>query len=167
MGAGMVDLTESYGIYMRRVSFLTIPFASLCVAFGAYGATLTVVVEGLPSAKGHVAVAVYPGEQGFPKDDTKAIRRVRAPIDSATLTANAVWQDLPAGTYAVSVFHDDNDSGKLETNFFGVPVKCYGFSNNPKPGLRAAKYSEASFMLPAGGTVVKIGCGLAQRPKSP
>jgi len=152
---------------MRRALCLAISFASLCVAFGAYGATLTVVVEGLRNAKGHVAVAVYSGEQGFPKDDTKAIRRVRAPIDGDTLTANAVWQDLPAGTYAVSVFHDDNDSGKLETNFFGVPVKSYGFSNNPKPGLRAAKYSEASFMLPAGGAVIKISCGQAQRPKSP
>lgn len=38
--------------------------------------------------------------------------------------------DLPSGKYGVRFFHDENLSGKMETNFVGKPIEGYGFSNN-------------------------------------
>ena len=53
---------------------------------------------------------------------------------------------LPAGTYAVQVMHDANGNDKLDTNFMGIPVEGYGFSNNPT-GLRKATFDEARFTI--------------------
>ena len=40
--------------------------------------------------------------------------------------------NLPAGNYAVQVMHDENENNKLDTNFMGMPIEGYGFSNNPR-----------------------------------
>jgi uncharacterized protein (DUF2141 family) len=122
----------------------------------ASAAPLTVLVSGVKDASGKVAIAVFSGPEDFPKDDAKAIRRIVVPIDGATNSAKAVVSDLPAGSYAIAAFHDHNDSGKLETNLFGMPTKGYGFSNNPKPKMRAARYDEARFDLLESGTTVDI-----------
>lgn len=122
----------------------------------AAAATLTVEVVGAKNNQGHIAVAVFATPEGFPKEDTRAIRRERVPIDGASLSSSVMLTDLPAGDYAVSVFHDNNDSGKLETNFFGIPTKGYGFSNDPRPGMRAARFDEARFALPEGGAKIRV-----------
>lgn len=41
-----------------------------------------------------------------------------------------IFENLKTGTYAVRYFHDENESGKLDTNLLGKPVEGYGFSNN-------------------------------------
>jgi uncharacterized protein (DUF2141 family) len=38
--------------------------------------------------------------------------------------------ELRAGKYALRYFHDENLSGKMDTNRFGKPTEGYGFSNN-------------------------------------
>ena len=38
---------------------------------------------------------------------------------------------MPPGHYAVTVYHDRDNSGKLETGAFGIPKEPVGFSNNP------------------------------------
>ncbi|MGB7480903.1 MAG: DUF2141 domain-containing protein [Burkholderiaceae bacterium] len=131
-------------------------FALLSLSSYAAAAALTIAVTGLKDTSGQVAIAVFAGPEDFPKDDTKAIRRIVVPINGATNSAKAVVPDLPAGTYAIAAFHDHDNSGKLETNLFGMPTKGYGFSNNPKPKLRAARYDEARFELPDGGATVEI-----------
>jgi len=131
-------------------------FALFGLSSYAAAATLTVAVTGVKDTSGQVAIAVFAGPEDFPKDDTKAIRRIVVPIDGATNSAKVVVPDLPAGTYAIAAFHDNNNSGKLETNLFGMPTKGYGFSNNPKPKLRAAHYDEARFELPDAGAAVEI-----------
>lgn len=131
----------------RLVSGMAALLACACVAPAAVAADLAVSVTGLKNAAGQVAIAVFSASDGFPKDDAKAAHRVRVPIDAAGQTAHALFKGLAPGDYAVAVFHDDNNSGKLETNFFGVPQKGYGFSNNARPSLRAPRFDEARFPL--------------------
>ena len=38
---------------------------------------------------------------------------------------------IPPGRYAVAVYHDRDNSGKLETGAFGIPKESVRFSNNP------------------------------------
>ena len=53
---------------------------------------------------------------------------------------------LPAGSYAVSVLHDENSDGKMDFNWIGVPTKGYGFSNDAKAVLLAPpSFHAASF----------------------
>ncbi|MBI5607299.1 MAG: DUF2141 domain-containing protein [Deltaproteobacteria bacterium] len=44
------------------------------------------------------------------------------------------FEAVPAGEYAVAVFHDMDGDGKLTTNFLGVPQEDLAISRNAKGG---------------------------------
>jgi uncharacterized protein (DUF2141 family) len=50
------------------------------------------------------------------------------------------FKDLEKGTYAIKLFHDVNNNGKMDTNMFGIPQEGYGFSNN------VGKFGEPDFI---------------------
>lgn len=122
----------------------------------SHAADLSIRVTGLANSSGKVAVAVYARADGFPNEHAKAIQTAMLPIDENSKSAGAVFPGLPAGEYAVAAFHDHNNSGKLETSFFGVPAKAYGFSNNLRPRMRAPTFDEARFTLPEAGARITV-----------
>ncbi len=58
-----------------------------------------------------------------------------------------IFKDIPNGIYAVSIFQDTNNNGRLDKNFLGIPTEKYGFSNNIKPLFRGANFEESKFIL--------------------
>jgi len=78
----------------------------------------------------------------------------KAPFFSISkFTQNIVhYQDIPPGTYALAVVHDENMNGKLDTNWLGIPTEGYGFSNDVKALLGPPSFSAASFQY-KGGTL--------------
>lgn len=54
--------------------------------------------------------------------------------------------EIPAGTYAIGVYVDENENEKLDTNFLGIPKEQYGFSNNAK-AFGIPKFEAASFVI--------------------
>jgi len=46
-----------------------------------------------------------------------------------------LFPGVAPGRYAVSVFHDENSNGKMDTNFIGIPREGVGASNNAKGHL--------------------------------
>jgi len=53
--------------------------------------------------------------------------------------------DLPAGTYGISVFLDQNDNGELDRNLLGIPSEPYGFTRNPTIRFSAPGFNRFSF----------------------
>jgi len=109
--------------------------------------TLTVRVGGARNTKGKIGVTLFQDAQGFPDDTSKAIRQQSVEIDPNTMSAQVIFKDLPQGTVAVSVLHDENGNGKMDKNFVGIPKEGYGASNNPKKKRRAPTFDEAKFSL--------------------
>ncbi len=107
-------------------------------------ASLDVTISGIKSAKGVIRLAICPPDTGFPDCKDKAVRTASLPIENGT--ARMTFTGLPVGTYAVSVFHDANGNGKLDT-FVGIPKEGYGFSRNPPFRPRAPKWAEAEIAL--------------------
>jgi uncharacterized protein (DUF2141 family) len=64
--------------------------------------------------------------------------------------ARCDFEDIPPGTYALAVIHDENMNGKLDTNWLGIPTEGYGFSNDAKALLSAPSFSDASFQYDGG-----------------
>jgi uncharacterized protein (DUF2141 family) len=116
-------------------------------------AVLRIEVRDLRDADGSLRVSVFSKPDGFLKDDSKACARG---VLRATDDAHIVEFRLPPGTYAVAILHDENNNGRLDTNFFGIPSEGYGVSNNPKPRFRAPKFKEAIFTLPEAGTTATV-----------
>ncbi len=110
-------------------------------------AAIVVYVSNVASDAGNVDCALFSSEKGFPMDATSA-RQSRHTARTGTVECR--FENLPAGTYAVAVSHDENKNGKTDTNFLGIPKEAWGVSNNVRPKMRAPKFSEAKFDLTEG-----------------
>lgn len=74
-----------------------------------------------------------------------------------TATTNIVFDNLSDGEYAITLFHDENDNGKLDLGEFGIPAEMYGFSNNIDPAklMRPPLFDECKFLI-SGDTQISI-----------
>src|SRR5579871_3890296 len=100
-------------------------------------------IEGLHSDRGQVVCALFAAANDFPKKIDRAFARTAAQIISGRATCE--FPGVPAGVYAVSVFHDENLNGRLDTNWLGIPREGVGASNNPKPRMGPPKFAAAEF----------------------
>ncbi|HKW33045.1 MAG TPA: DUF2141 domain-containing protein [Candidatus Acidoferrum sp.] len=115
---------------------------------------IRVEVVGLHSDKGQVLCALYSSRDGFPKQSEKASARVSSAI--ADKKAVCEFSGMAPGTYAVSVFHDENSNGKLDTKFMGIPREGVGASNNAKGHFGPPKFEAAAFPFSGGRLELKI-----------
>src|SRR5580692_2732241 len=113
-----------------------------------------VEIGGLRNDKGQVVCDLYSSADGFPKNGDKAVGHATAPISNAHAVCE--FPDVKPGTYAVSVFHDENSNGKLDTKFMGMPREGVGASNNAKGHLGPPKFDAAAFHFSAGRLELKI-----------
>lgn len=65
----------------------------------------------------------------------------------ANKSAQLVFEGIPEGDYAVSVFHDANNNNKMDKNFLGIPKEGYGASKNKLPFASAPKFNENKFTV--------------------
>jgi glycosyltransferase involved in cell wall biosynthesis len=70
--------------------------------------------------------------------------------------ATCVFNGLPAGTYAVAVFHAEHNEAQMETGLFGKPKQGYGFSRNP-----SSAFGPPSFASAAAEILQRSGAGCA------
>ncbi len=115
---------------------------------------IQVEITGLRNDQGKVLCSLYSSSEGFPKKAEKAIARISSEISDRRAVCQ--FTGLRPGTYAVSVFHDENSNGKLDTNFMGIPREGVGASNNAKGHFGPPKFDAAAFRFPGGRLDLKI-----------
>ncbi|WP_226986776.1 DUF2141 domain-containing protein [Chlorobaculum tepidum] len=115
------------------------------LAIPAGSGAITVRITGLRSTNGNLSVALFNAKKGFPGKYERAVRRAKIP--AAGSEPLVVFGDIPYGTYAVAVQHDENANGKLDANFLGMPKEGVGSSNNPKSKFGPPSFDDASFVL--------------------
>jgi len=103
---------------------------------------VTVTVAEADNNAGKMFIALYNSETGFLN---KRYKGTVSKIENKTCTV--AFKAIPEGTYAVSIFHDENDNGKMDTNFFGIPSEDYGCSNNATGLMGPPKWEDAKFEL--------------------
>jgi len=96
------------------------------------------------NSTGTVACALFESPEGFPSEYLRSATNVMV-IKIRKSQARCDFEDIPPGTYAMAVVHDENMNGKLDTNWAGVPTEGYGFSNNVRGVLSAPSFAAASF----------------------
>lgn len=116
---------------------------------------ITVHISELKENIGMLGVSLFTSEKGFPGDHSRACAKALKKVTGAT--DEVVFTNLPYGTYAVSVLHDENSNGKLDTTFLiGIPKEGIGVSNNPKARRGPPKYSDCMFTLDSKQLETKI-----------
>jgi uncharacterized protein (DUF2141 family) len=103
-----------------------------------------VKVLNIRNSTGTVACALFESPEGFPKEFLRSATNVMV-IKVRKQQARCDFEDIPPGTYAVVVVHDENMNGKLDTNVFGIPTEGYGFSNDATAMLGVPSFQAASF----------------------
>jgi uncharacterized protein (DUF2141 family) len=109
---------------MKNLLMMILLLAGIESQAGDNQGRLVVKVTNLGDLKGQVMVGLFDKEDNFLKEPIKGV--------SAKVTAEGqelVFENLPYGEYAVSVIHDENENGELDT-FLVIPTEPYGFSNN-------------------------------------
>lgn len=105
--------------------------------------TLEVTVTNVENNNGQIRAVLFKGKQGFPGDASKAFKSLSVQAKEGKTVL--VFEDIPYGEYAISLLHDQNSNGKMDTNVFGYPQEDYGVSNNATAALWAPQYEEARF----------------------
>ena len=100
-------------------------------------------IANLENSTGHVFIALFNNQEGFPSEGRKAMKNAKTLI--VNKKATFVFQDLPYGYYAATTYHDENDNNKLETNILGIPKEGVGASNMRNILMGAPRFEMSKF----------------------
>ncbi len=139
---------------MKKMTFFGLLISLLASVAMAQG-TVTINVSGMKNSNGKCKVWFFDKADGFPTDEKKAVKCVEAPINGNK--SQFVFENIPAGTYAVGVIHDENGNHKFDTNFMGIPKEAYGTTNDVRGGIGGPpKFEPAKITIPKTGATLAI-----------
>jgi 4,4'-diapolycopenoate synthase len=104
------------------------------------------------NARGRLGYLIFDSQSGFPDKRDKAVRAGFLAI-SPNARVVRINAGLPPGNYAVSVYDDLNNNGKLDRNVLGIPREPVGASNNPLPRFGPPRFRDCTFQI---GLVHKV-----------
>lgn len=127
------------------VRFLLAIFSiSLFASFeGSVNQNLKITITRLHNNNGVVLVSLFKDGNGYPDDAAKAYGKEKAYI--VDKIATIIFKNIPPGSYAVAILHDENNNQKMDKNMLGIPKEGYGFSNNVSAAFGPPSYKKASF----------------------
>jgi uncharacterized protein (DUF2141 family) len=130
----------------------------MCLAPGApisaadvEGSPLIIEVNGVPSSKGAVRADVCTITT-FLKTNCPYSGVARAVEGETTVTVD----NVPPGIYAVQLFHDRDNTGRLARGVLGIPKESIGFSNDAPLGLHGPKFAHAAFTHGQGPQTITV-----------
>ncbi len=137
------------------LSPIVLLFAVACI--GAANAQspgrLSEAVSGVRNDNRSVRCGLYSSADGF-REPGREMRGAVAPIKNGQ--SSCAFSGIPAGTYAVAVFHAEHNEPRIETGLFGKPKQGYGFSNNPSSMFGPPSFNSAAFEYKGGNLSVPV-----------
>ncbi len=133
-------------IMLQKIVFLVSIMMSV---FASAQVTIKVEVKGLKNNNGQVLIGLYNSE----KDFLKKIFAGKVVV-IYNKKAEVTFTNIPKGEYAISIFHDENSNGKLDSNFMGIPKEDYAASNDAKGFMGPPKYKNAKFIVKEDKTIL-------------
>ncbi|MGI9374909.1 MAG: DUF2141 domain-containing protein [Tsuneonella suprasediminis] len=110
-------------------------------------------ITGLRSAKGLVRVCMTRIPRSFPdcKDDP-ASRQMSVTADKAL---KLTFTDVPVGSWAIAVLHDENSNGKADKALM-IPREGFGFSRDAPVRFGPPRFKDAVFAVPQDDVSISI-----------
>jgi len=108
---------------------------------------VTATITGLRSRDGQILACLTRRPDVFPKCvlDPQA----QTLTVSASKPVQLDFGDVPAGTYAIAIIHDENANGKLDKRLM-IPREGFGFSQDAPVRFGPPSFRQASFPVAAG-----------------
>ncbi|MGB5704308.1 MAG: DUF2141 domain-containing protein [Polyangiales bacterium] len=116
---------------------------------------IIVEISGLQNDQGQIGCRIFSKEDGFPDKKGKADEQLYSKPKSKK--GGCTFKGYKPGTYAISVMHDLDTSGDLNTSFVGRPKEPWGVSNDaPAHRFGPPEFKECTFKYEGGKKVIKI-----------
>ena len=117
---------------------------TIALILGSFAADINLQITNIKNNKGQISIGLYDKKDDF-LDNEKVYKGVK--IKSNNLDAKYSFKNIPNGTYAIALYHDEDNNDKLNTNFFGIPNEGTGLSNNARASFGPPKFDDAKFEL--------------------
>lgn len=111
---------------------------------------IEVKVKNITSQKGSIRVGLFNNEKDFLKNAMEG-----KVVEVSGSSAVVVFENVPEGFYALSVIHDENNNGELDTNFMGIPREGFAFGNNEMGTFGPPSFQKAGFSLKSTQPVIQ------------
>ncbi|MEL6567214.1 MAG: DUF2141 domain-containing protein [Pseudomonadota bacterium] len=121
----------------------------LACATAAHAGALTVSIDGVEDRGGTFYISIQ-SEAEFMKQEGTA-GDVISNIEAGTFSKS---YDVPAGRYAVSIWHDENGNGVFDTEETGMPLDGWAMSGNALTG--PPTFDDVAVSVPAEGNAVRL-----------
>ena len=103
--------------------------------------------------QGNLLVYIYNNQEGFP---TKPQKTFLTKIVTCQNTNQIKIDNLPYGTYAIMLIHDQNGNNKLDRNWLGLPGEPYALSGHPKFRFGPPVFDDVKFNFNTDGQIIKV-----------
>ncbi|UWX58653.1 DUF2141 domain-containing protein [Chlorobaculum sp. MV4-Y] len=124
---------------------------------------IEILIDNVRSEEGIVGVALFNAKKGFPDKSALAIEGRSIP---AGKRCKVIFENVPYGTYAISVLHDENGNGKMDKGFLGIPKEGFGTSNNPEIKMGPPSFSDSRFDLKSKEMTLNIDMKYLRKPEN-
>ncbi|GLU52242.1 DUF2141 domain-containing protein [Dyadobacter frigoris] len=113
----------------------------------------TLLISNLENKTGKLFIGWYSSKETFAGKNPE----FKKEVDVRNLSEISIpFDDIPDGKYGISIYLDENNNGKMDLNFLGIPKEKYGFSNNVFPATRAANFQETAFEIQGKSKIIPI-----------
>ncbi len=118
-------------------------------------ARLTVRVEGVVDPEGTINVGIYSNPDSWLTEEGVTFGKIE-PVGKKGEIVSVVFDSIPAGIYAVSLYQDIDESKSFARGALGIPTEPWGMSNNASGGLSAPTFKDAAITVSAPATEIDI-----------
>jgi uncharacterized protein (DUF2141 family) len=115
---------------------------------------ISVTVNNIKSSIGTVKICFFDKETGFPENANLALKCVNSYAKKGIMQIKI--EGITPGKYAFSAHHDENNDGKFNTNFLGIPKEAAGASNGAKGKMGPPKFADAVLVIDKNKTQISI-----------
>jgi uncharacterized protein (DUF2141 family) len=127
----------------------------LCTLTNLHAAEVQLKISQFKRTSVKFYVAIFNSAADFPDNAKKAYKTLIVPVQNQQKEQIIKFQ-LPEGQYAISVFADENNNQKLDTNILGIPKESFGFSQNPRITFGPPTFQESEFLVDSNPTYLDI-----------
>jgi len=143
--------TQNNHFGQMRISYLRVVLFGLFlnITLTSLGQNIEVTVRGIKNDNGNLMIGLFNSEKTF----TKKVFRAESP-KAIKGKLKVIFKNVPAGDYAISVFHDENGNEKIDTNIVGMPKEGFGFSNDAMGTFGPPSFEKAKVVVPKVKSIV-------------
>jgi uncharacterized protein (DUF2141 family) len=106
---------------------------------------LVIKLDSLKNSRGNIMYRLCDDRECHDNEHSNAFKEGVVPARSGSM--EIVLENLPSGTYSLSLFHDRNKNQKLDTNLLGIPKEPFGFSQLTKLPFKKPSFASTKFKL--------------------